>query len=243
MADGRRGQKRDFSVKAVRWSVAGALAAGCFQASAHQALYHNVDLDLRNLEEKQSLELAFTIHAPELLSDSSEATSSTYDESWLENRTDAELNQLVTMGRQYLAKRFELRLGPGPLLALTEDLLFEGPELIRTGSERGLPPACLRATMSVPAWPGAEELQLLHSARSQKRLHLVVYRPESFPEVIEVMPGEATVVHLSVAPKPGENLPEPTPLVSRRLTKMLFWIAVLSLFLISVKRSVWPSIR
>ena len=223
--------------------LAGVLSLLVSQAAAHQELYHNVDLDLRDQAEDGSLKLSFIIHAPELLVSTREAAAAMYDEHWLATRTDLELNQLIARAREYLAQRFEVRLGQHAPLPLPDELLFDDLETIRSGSVRGLSPACLQATLRVPLRPGVGEFRVGHSRRSQKRLHLVVYRPKKFPEVIEVPPGQNTVVHLPNASPGEEPLPEPSPGSTRRLSRMILVIAILSLVVIWLRRGMRTSAR
>ena len=220
------------------------LTLSCPHVPAHQELYHNIDLDLRDLDEHRSLHLSFTIHAPELLVGFTEAADAMYNEHWLGTRSDAELNQLIALSRKFLADHFELSFSGSAPFALQGGLTFEDPAAIRTGNARGLSPACLRATMHVPLPPGVTELVVRHSNRSEKRLHLVIFRPKTFPEVVEITPGQHTAVRLLAASSPGETLPKPPPEATHsRLSRMILVIAILSLSVIWLRRGLRSSSR
>jgi len=177
-------------------------------ARAHQELHHNIELDLRQMDETSAAQLTFTIHAPELLVGLSEAASALYDLNWLEQQSDQELEQLITLGRDHLARRFTLRLDDGEPVDLAAKLTFENPDAIRNGGARGLPPGCLEAFLELSAPEGTHKLRLDHARNSGKRLLLVIDRPESFPGVIDVAPGTHAVVALRgkidepIAPEP-----------------------------------------
>jgi len=185
-------------------------------ARAHQELHHNIELDLRQMDEASAVQLTFTIHAPELLVGFSEAASALYDSNWLAQQSDQELEQLITLGRDDLAGRFTLRLDDGEPVDFAAKLTFENPDAIRNGGARGLPPGCLEAFLELSAPEGTDRLRLDHARNSGKRLLLVIDRPESFPGVIDVAPGTHAVVALRgkidepIAPEPPGH-PEQAP--------------------------------
>ena len=125
------------------------------------------------MDETSAVQLTFTIHAPELLVGFSEAASALYDSNWLAQRSDQELEQLVTQGRDDLAGRFTLRLDDGEPVDLAAKLTFENPDAIRNGGARGLPPGCLEAFLEFSAPEGTHRLRLDHARNSGKRLLLV----------------------------------------------------------------------
>ena len=200
-------------------------------ARAHQELHHNIELDLRQMDETSAAQLTFTIHAPELLVGLSEAASALYDLNWLEQQSDQELEQLITLGRDHLARRFTLRLDDGEPVDLAAKLTFENPDAIRNGGARGLPPGCLEAFLELSAPEGTHKLQLDHARNSGKRLLLVIDRPESFPGVIDVAPGTHAVVALRgkidepIAPEPPGH-PEQAPGRSRMLALAIILTAL-----------------
>ncbi len=165
-------------------------------ARAHQELHHNIELDLRQMEKVGNLELIFTIHAPELVVGLEEAASALYDSDWLAQRSNQELNQLMTLGRKYLAGRFTLGIDDSEPVDLASRFTFEDADAIRSGGTRGLSPGCLEASLVLSAPEGPGRLRLDHAADSGKRLLLVIDRPGAFPEVIDVAPGTHAVVNL-----------------------------------------------
>ena len=200
-------------------------------ARAHQELHHNIELDLRQMDETSAVQLTFTIHAPELLVGFSEAASALYDSNWLAQRSDQELEQLVTQGRDDLAGRFTLRLDEGEPVDLAAKLTFENPDAIRNGGARGLPPGCLEAFLELSAPEGTDRLRLDHARNSGKRLLLVIDRPGAFPEVVDVAPGTHAVVALRgkidepIAPEPPGH-PEQAPGRSRMLALAIILTAL-----------------
>ena len=183
------------------------------------------------MDETSAAQLTFTIHAPELLVGLSEAASALYDLNWLEQQSDQELEQLITLGRDHLARRFTLRLDDGEPVDLAAKLTFENPDAIRNGGARGLPPGCLEAFLELSAPEGTHKLQLDHARNSGKRLLLVIDRPESFPGVIDVAPGTHAVVALRgkidepIAPEPPGH-PEQAPGRSRMLALAIILTAL-----------------
>ena len=200
-------------------------------ARAHQELHHNIELDLRQMDEASAVQLTFTIHAPELLVGLSEAASALYDLNWLEQQSDQELEQLITLGRDHLARRFTLRLDDREPVDLAAKLTFEKPDAIRNGGARGLPPGCLEAFLELSAPEGTHKLRLDHARNSGKRLLLVIDRPESFPGVMDVAPGTHAVVALRgkidepIAPEPPGH-PEQAPGRSRMLALAIILTAL-----------------
>lgn len=178
-------------------------------AGAHQELYHNVDVDLRETNKSGIVGLLFTIHAPELLVGFGEASDAMFDSRWLEGRSDDELERIVALARQYLAHRFEVALDGERPVDLAADLSFQDFDMIRSVETQGLPPACLSASLELVASEGARFLEIEHAESSHKRLMAVLYRPKSFPATIEVEPGAKAVIDLPNAPpearKAGER--------------------------------------
>lgn len=172
------------------------LVVGLSPMEAHQELYHNIEVDLRGTADSGTLNFTFTIHAPELLVGFSEAAKAMYDSRWLAKQSDEDLEGLVGLARQYLGKRFELRLDGAEAVNFESRLAFEEFERMRGGGKRGLPPACIEAGMELLLPKGARRLQLQHAADSGKRLMLVLYRPKTFPAVIDVEPGSSATVDL-----------------------------------------------
>ncbi len=183
------------------------------------------------MDETSAVQLTFTIHAPELLVGFSEAASALYDSNWLAQRSDQELEQLVTQGRDDLAGRFTLRLDDGEPVDLAAKLTFENPDAIRNGGARGLPPGCLEAFLELSAPEGTHRLRLDHAPDSGKRLLLVIDRPGAFPEVVDVAPGTHAVVALRgkidepIAPEPPGH-PEQAPGRSRMLALAIILTAL-----------------
>ena len=183
------------------------------------------------MDETSAVQLTFTIHAPELLVGFSEAASALYDSNWLAQRSDQELEQLVTQGRDDLAGRFTLRLDDGEPVDLAAKLTFENPDAIRNGGARGLPPGCLEAFLEFSAPEGTHRLRLDHARNSGKRLLLVIDRPGAFPEVVDVAPGTHAVVALRgkidepIAPEPPGH-PEQAPGRSRMLALAIILTAL-----------------
>ena len=176
-------------------------------ARAHQELHHNIELDLREMEKTGSLELTFTIHAPELVVGLTEAASALYDSDWLAQQSDQELNQLMTLGRKYLTGRFTVQMEEREPVDLASRLTFEEADAIRSGGTRGLSPGCLEASLVLSAPEGPGRLRLDHAADSGKRLLLVIDRPGAFPEVVDVAPGTHAVVNLLA--KTADTAPQP----------------------------------
>lgn len=176
-------------------------------ARAHQELHHNIELDLRQMEKAGSLELTFTIHAPELAVGLTEASSALYNSDWLAQQSDQELNQLMTLGRKYLTGRFTVQMEERKPVDLATRLTFEDADAIRSGGARGLPPGCLEAFLELSAPEGTDSLRLDHARNSGKRLLLVIDRPGAFPEVIDVAPGTHAVVNLLA--RTADTAPQP----------------------------------
>ena len=230
-----------------RWRgifLGGLALSGLPFAGAHQELHHNIELDLRQMDESSAVQLTFTIHAPELLVGFSEAASALYDSNWLEQRSDQELEQLVTLGRNDLAGRFTLRLDDGEPVDLAAKLTFEDADAIRNGGARGLPPGCLEAFLELSAPEGTHRLRLDHAPDSGQRLLLVIDRPGSFPGVMDVAPGSHAVVALrgkTAEPIGPEVAPHPdqTPGRARGLTitVVLAVLAAMGLTLPGLRRS------
>ena len=209
-------------------------------ARAHQELHHNIKLDLRQMDNGGGLRLTFTIHAPELVVGFQEAASALYDLNWLEQQSDQELEQLVTLGRNDLAGRFTLRLDDGQPVDLAAKLTFENPDAIRNGGARGLPPGCLEAFLELSAPEGTDSLRLDHVRDSGKRLLLVIDRPGSFPGVMDVAPGSHAVVALRgktaepIAPEVAPH-PDETPDRSRMLALAIILTALAGITLVLSK--------
>lgn len=228
------------------WGIflGGLALSGLPFAGAHQELHHNIELNLRQMDETSAVQLTFTIHAPELLVGFSEAASAIYDSNWLEQRSDQELKQLVTLARDDLAGRFTLRLDDGEPVDLAAKLTFENPGAIRNGGARGLPPGCLEAFLELSAPEETHRLRLDHARDSGKRLLLVIDRPESFPGVMDVAPGSHAVVALRgktdepIAPA-GAPHPDEAPGRARVLaiTIVLAILAAMGLILTRLRRS------
>lgn len=201
-------------------------------ARAHQELHHNIELDLRQMEKTGSLELVFTIHAPELVVGLEEAASALYNSDWLAQRSNQELNQLMTLGRKYLAARFRLSIDDSEPVDLASRFTFEDADAIRSGGTRGLSPGCLEASLVLSAPEGPGRLRLDHAADSGKRLLLVIDRPGAFPEVVDVAPGTHAVVALRgkiddpIVPEVAPH-PDKAPARTRILTVTIV-LAVLS---------------
>ncbi len=222
--------------------LGGLALSGLPFAGAHQELHHNIELDLRQMDETSAVQLTFTIHAPELLVGFSEAASALYDSNWLAQRSDQELEQLVTQGRDDLAGRFTLRLDDGEPVDLAAKLTFENPDAIRNGGARGLPPGCLEAFLELSAPEGTHRLRLDHARNSGKRLLLVIDRPESFPGVIDVAPGTHAVVALRgktdepIAPEPPGH-PEQAPGPGWMLAIILMALAGITVVLSKLRKA------
>ncbi|MCH2064296.1 MAG: hypothetical protein MK194_11285 [Roseibacillus sp.] len=213
-------------------------------ARAHQELHHNIELDLRQMEKTGSLELVFTIHAPELVVGLEEAASALYNSDWLAQQSDQELNQLMTLGRKYLTGRFTVQMEEREPVDLASRLTFEDADAIRSGGTRGLSPGCLEASLVLSAPEGPGRLRLDHAADSGKRLLLVIDRPGAFPEVLDVAPGTHAVVALRgkidapIVPEVASH-PDTAPARTRILTVTIV-LAVLSamgLILTRLRRS------
>lgn len=172
---------------------------------AHQELYHNIAINLKDTDAKGTIEVTFTLHAPELLVGFEEAGDAFFDERWLGTLNNEELKQLIATARTYLTHRFELRLGDDEV-DLSPSLKFPAFTEIQKGE--GVPPACFEARLTLhPA--GSSELTVNHSSESEKRLLLVVTRPGSFPAVSDLPPGQNAVLPLP-ATEPAKNEPVPT---------------------------------
>ena len=184
------------------------------------------------MEKTGSLGLIFTIHAPELVVGLEEAASALYNSDWLAQRSNQELNQLMTLGRKYLAARFRLSIDDSEPVDLASRLTFEEADAIRSGGTRGLSPGCLEASLVLSAPEGPGRLHLDHAADSGKRLLLVIDRPGAFPEVVDVAPGTHAVVALRgkiddpIVPEVAPH-PDKAPARTRILTVTIV-LAVLS---------------
>lgn len=189
------------------------MALAAIPLSAHQELYHNIAINLKGAESSEPIEITFTLHAPELLVGFSQAGDAYFDEHWLSTRSEDELKQLIDAARGYLGDRFELQLN-NRLVDLPSALKFPTFTTIRDGE--GVPPACFEARLTlIPS--GASDLQVNHSAQSEKRLLLVVTRPGSFPAVTDLPPGENTVLTLTRSKtKSSESAPPPHAEESKR---------------------------
>ena len=184
------------------------------------------------MEKTGSLELVFTIHAPELVVGLEEAASALYNSDWLAQRSNQKLNQLMTLGRKYLAARFRLSIDDSEPVDLASRFTFEDADAIRSGGTRGLSPGCLEASLVLSAPEGPGRLRLDHAADSGKRLLLVIDRPGAFPEVVDVAPGTHAVVALRgkiddpIVPEVAPH-PDKAPARTRILTVTIV-LAVLS---------------
>ena len=196
------------------------------------------------MEKTGSLELVFTIHAPELVVGLEEAASALYNSDWLAQQSDQELNQLMTLGRKYLTGRFTVQMEEREPVDLASRLTFEDADAIRSGGTRGLSPGCLEASLVLSAPEGPGRLHLDHAADSGKRLLLVIDRPGAFPEVLDVAPGTHAVVALRgkidapIVPEVASH-PDTAPARTRILTVtiVLAVFSAMGLILTRLRRS------
>ncbi len=195
---------------------------------AHQELYHNIEMDLSMFERTRTVGVSFTIHAPELLMDPSQAARAMYDSRWLKSRGDGELKRLVSLARVHLADRFTLSFEEGAPLDLAGETTFGNLDELRNGEERGLSPACIQAWLELKVPPGAHALHVKHSAHSEKRLMLVVQRPNDFPGAIDVEPGSAARVELS-SRAAGQDQRDPSGLQGTGRTRPTFRVILLGI--------------
>lgn len=174
---------------------------------AHQELYHNVEVDLAETAETGLLSVYFTIHAPELLVGSEEAGDAMFDALWLGEQSETEIEEILKLARSFLGRNFELGFEGEPRVDIERRIRFEEPDRIRDakrGEESGLPPACLMAFLQLKVMPKATRLRVANAPGSGKRLMLVVVRPKSFPEVVDLDTGEAVAITLPKVERQGE---------------------------------------
>ena len=165
---------------ALRATVAGsALLLTCLPNSApcHESLYNYVEVT--HLENGE-LEIAFSVHAAELLSDTSVAPT-TSDTSWYPLLTDSEKAELSECAAAFLSSAYALFSTEGESISTPGVPI---PESLDIGAR----PGCLLGTLRFQKPP---ELLTIRYLEQAKRLMLVIVRPRAFPEVRDLESGES----------------------------------------------------
>ncbi len=179
------------------------LLMGAIPAQGHPALYHTLEVDLRDAA---TVTFFFSVHAPELPSAMSAGVDPLgVDPEWLGNRTTEELSLLLEEAGDLLDELYVLSLadfedaGVGERLRLP--LIWETPEQLHDPAhDNGLPPGCFLVTASMRN-PGApRQLVVRYSETADKRLLLSVFRPGGFPKVRDLAPGDLVRIDLPKAP-------------------------------------------
>ena len=166
-------------------------------AVGHLALYHNIEVNLR---EPEAIRIYFTVHAPELPS----AVAAGVDpagvgKDWLRDLEEAKLRKLFAESATLVGASFSFEWQGGvsgaPVDLSSENLEFESIDQLQSPAyDNGLPPGCLLVTAILKKPKGITGLRVTLSEKAEKRLLLAVSRPASFPEVKDLAAGESVLL-------------------------------------------------
>jgi len=198
--------------KSVALCLFASVVVGVGSSSAHQTLYHNIEV---YLHDRAIVRILVTVHAPELPSGVAAGIApSAVEDNWLPMRSNAELAALFQEADRFIRETFAFGIvdpGESPPKPIDPDslpLVFETPEQIRDPNyDNGLPVGCLLVTFEFQN-PGApKKLALTFSPTAEKRLLLAVARPGQFPEVHDLAAAESLQIELPEAPPRKKRIP------------------------------------
>lgn len=176
------------------WLLIFMVAWASYPCIAHEALYYTAEI---HLNDPETIQVHFSIHAPEMMLAADTDFSDIGDE-WLAGLTDIEIETLIEKSREFVLKSYQMNSKKWNALAAFP-LLFEAPELIRKPDPENAPrPGCLIASLVFPN-PGGV-LEFIHSDKAEKRLLLAVIRPEAFPKTHDLEPGSIRTIALPDRP-------------------------------------------
>ncbi len=187
-ADERRGFVSSALVIVIFLAAAG-------NAVAHPALYHYLEI---NLLEPGAAAVFVTVHAPELTDTVAPLDADVFGKEWLSTRNDETIVKLVESANHFADQVFAFRFGEREV---QPSFAFPEPETIRhPGPDSSVPEGCFSGESILPYQFGEETLFINFSLSAQKRLMLIINRPASFPEVIDLEPGSQYTLALPAAP-------------------------------------------
>lgn len=146
-------------------------------ASSHESLYNYVEV---TVSENGELEVAFSVHAAELLS-SPAVDPTTSDTSWYPMLTPTEKAELSENATAFLRSGYSL--------SSSDQESISTPEIsVAENLDDGARPGCLLGLLHFAEPP---QSLTIHYRESAKRLMLVIVRPRAFPEVRDLATGES----------------------------------------------------
>ncbi len=165
-------------------------------ANSHESLYNTAEI---HLTAPGTISIHFSVHAPELIL-APETDFGAIGDDWLAAKQDGEIEELVTLAREFVSERYGIYSKDRDLVSKLE-LQFEHPSLIRVPDREGGPrPGCILASLLLEN-PGGE-LTFSYKEEGEKRLLLATIRPASFPKTHDLEAGTAVVIPL---PEPPEK--------------------------------------
>lgn len=166
-------------------------------ASGHLALYHNIEVNLR---EPEVIRIYFTVHAPELPSAVAAGVDpAAVGKDWLRDLPEADLRKLLRESAALIRDLFAFAIegsGSGEAEKFSpEKLEFESVGKLKDPAyDNGLPPGCLLVSAVLKKPESAAGLRVALSEKAAKRLLLAISRPASFPEAKDLAAGESALI-------------------------------------------------
>lgn len=170
------------------------LASGPVRLTAHESLYHYVELTLPR--EGRGGEIAFSVHAADLAAAVvMGADPLASDLAWLANAEADETANLLDEARKFVFGTVFFEIDGKPCDG--GGLHFPDADRLRSGSAdaEAARPGFLVGSLALEKTVATVSLRL--SPTSGKRLLLVVNRPRAFPEIQDLAPGDTATIALT----------------------------------------------
>ncbi len=161
-------------------------------AFADIALYHNLEIDLRDPE---TIRVYAPVHAPELMLDKETTDFSNIGQEWLDGLSDEDYAVLLERSTAFVNETLRLRIGPWNV--------NNGFPFTFGKSDDETAPGSLVGTMTFPN-PGGE-LRIELAPESEKRLQVAINVPRKFPDTRDLAAGESVTLVLPENPNPPQD--------------------------------------